>query len=129
MKQRQLISLQESENDQDEGPRRASLLLESVIVKNGSRADVILIESGWSSNGKFYSEQVLREAIPLFERTPISVYGFGSDAKHLNQGYRDFAPGFTSNIAGLQADLAARPEAVAWREQAEADGFRGLEDL
>lgn len=32
-------------------------------------------------------------------------------------------------VAELQANLAARPEAVAWRERAEADGFRGLEDL
>ncbi|MFA5505793.1 MAG: hypothetical protein WC314_19870 [Vulcanimicrobiota bacterium] len=94
------IRLTENESEDEEGPRKASLLVESSIVKSGSRAEVILIESGWSKNGKYYSEQVLREAMPLFERKPISVYGFGSTAKHLDQGYRDFTPGFSANIAG-----------------------------
>lgn len=31
-------------------------------------------------------------------------------------------------VAELKADLAARPEAVTWAEQAKADGFRGIGD-
>lgn len=99
------VSIRLTENEEDEGPRRASLLLESSISMTGARAEVILIESGWSKNGKYYSEQVLREAMPLFERTPISVYGWGESAKHLSQGFRDFTPGFTSNIAGWAVNV------------------------
>lgn len=92
--------------DSEEGEAiKASLLLESTLRKNGSRAEVILIESGWSRNNRYYSEQTLKDAIPLFERTPISVYGFGQAAEHLDQGYRDFTPGFTSNIAGWAVNV------------------------
>lgn len=100
------VRLQEAEETTDEGPQNEGLSsFQESFTLSGSRAEVILIESGWSKNGKYYSEQLLREAMPLFERTPISVYGYGKDAKHLSPGFRDFAPGFTANIAGWAVNV------------------------
>lgn len=87
--------------------RKASFLIESVIVKTGSVVEVNLIQAGWSKNGRYYGEQVLREAMPLFEGAPIAVYGYEGDSErgHLDQSFRDFLPGFTNNIAGWSRNV------------------------
>ena len=63
--------------------------------------DVVLIVEGWSLNNRYYPADVLREAIPLFEGTPISVYGYGQGVRdHVPPEIRDEAPSLVMNVAG-----------------------------
>jgi hypothetical protein len=62
---------------------------------------MVFITSGWSLNGRYYSSEILRQALHLFERAPISLYGYEQNQReHVPTQYRDAAPGLVANIAG-----------------------------
>ena len=51
--------------------------------------DVVVIEGGWSKNGKYYSDDVLREAAPIFEGTPVHALEWRGHFDHLPDRVQD----------------------------------------
>lgn len=80
---------------------RESHALNFISRKTGKIWDVVIIEAGFSKNNIYYSENVLREAAPLFEGVKASLYGFGDEHfNHVpNQLFRAI-PRLTKNIVG-----------------------------
>lgn len=76
--------------------------------KTGSIWDVRIIEQGWSSNGVFYSAEVLKAAISLFNED-VKVFAFqfnGKEFNHLSDDIVDFhREGFSRNMAGFLSDV------------------------
>lgn len=75
-------------------------LLGSVREAEGNRWELTFIVAGWSKNGRYYPAEVLKEAVPLFEDAPISLYGYDSRREHVPPRVRDSAPGLVANMAG-----------------------------
>ena len=73
---------------------------------NGRIWDVVLIVEGWSKNGRYYPAEVLRQAIPLFESSPIAVYGYQPGSReHVPSEVHDEAPGLIMNVAGWASNV------------------------
>lgn len=68
-------------------------------AKTGRLAEVVLREAGWL-NGRYYSKEVLQEAIPLFEGVPVSAYGYRIGGVKSSKSYREFTTGLSPNICG-----------------------------
>ena len=78
---------------------------------SGSKWKVMIIEEGLSKNGKFYTEESLRNAIPLFEKSKVNFYEFnGISGKkffnHLPLSIEKKVPqGFPLQTAGFFEDV------------------------
>jgi len=70
--------------------------------KEGREWDVVIIQPGLSKNNKFYSKEVLKKALPLFENLKAFAYEFkGKVFNHLPEFARSTMPqGFVKNLAG-----------------------------
>ena len=67
----------------------------------GKDWEIVIIESGLSDNGYFYSENTLREAAHLFEGHRVCLYQFGDLASHLPlQVVENQHPDFAANVVG-----------------------------
>ena len=67
----------------------------------GKEWDIVIIESGLSYNKNFYSENVLKEAIPLFEGRRVCLYQFGELLDHLPEQIAESShPDFAANVVG-----------------------------
>lgn len=64
--------------------------------------EVVLIAAGWSKNNRYYSADLLRRSIPLFENAPISMYGYDPDSvrDHVPGKFRNSGKSLVANIAG-----------------------------
>lgn len=99
-------------------------LLESKTL-TGSDWEVCIIEEGVSTNGLEYGEQVLREAIPLFEDAPVCAYRYGQLPDE-GQGIWDHPPlkvGRTENVPS--GNIVGWFENVRFGEFNRLDGTRG----
>lgn len=81
----------------------------------GKEWEVVLIEAGLSANGVFYSADVLREAVPLFEGSKACAYNYGEDFDHLPKNVAKLHPeGFSKNTVGwfesVKFDRFDRPD-------------------
>ena len=85
-----------------------SFFRESVLIPVkavGKDWDIVLIESGLSKNGHYYSEQVLRDSHKLFEGLKIFAYRFGDPLgerfDHAPDEIEQMRPeGFAENLVG-----------------------------
>ena len=67
----------------------------------GKDWDVVLIEAGMSKNGNFYSADVLKAAVKLFEGLKACAYKFGTDFNHLpTDGVGVARASFSENVVG-----------------------------
>jgi len=75
--------------------------------KTGSIWDVRIIASGWSLNGVFYSPDVLKTAMSLFEGVKVFAFQFNNkDFDHVPNSIIDFhKEGFSKNVAGFLTDI------------------------
>lgn len=82
-------------------PLYLELSLRESDNERGRRWEVVVIQEGWSKNARYYPAAVLREAIPRFERTPVSNYGWdGGKRDHVPAQFRDAVPCLAANIVG-----------------------------
>lgn len=66
--------------------------------KTGKLWEVVIIQAGWSKNGRFYPKEVLSEAARLFEDSQVFIHRFsGEEFNHLPDQVRD---GFPAGVAG-----------------------------
>ena len=80
--------------------------LEAKNPVEGKEWDIVCIETGESKNPTVYTENVLREAVPLFEGAKVYAYLYGHDAdgKEKFDHLPDNAPkvgGFVRNLVGF----------------------------
>ena len=68
---------------------------------------VMIIEEGLSKNGKYYSEEVLREAAHLFENSKVNFYEWkGGEFNHLPMAIENIRPeGFPLQTAGVLKNI------------------------
>ena len=67
----------------------------------GREWDVCLIQPGWSLNGKYYSPDVLKKAVPLFQDAKAFAYEFSDRVfNHLPKALRNMAGQFIKNLVG-----------------------------
>lgn len=84
----------------------------------GKDWEIVIIESGLSGNGYFYSEKTLREAVHLFEDHRVCLYQFGDSASHLPEqvvenSHPDFAANVVGWIHGVSYGKFTRPDGTA----------------
>jgi len=81
--------------------------LKESLDKEGKDWDVVIVEKGESLNKKDYSEDVLKDALGLFESAKCFAYEFGSRFyNHLPDAVRDsFKKSFTKNLVGFFTDV------------------------
>lgn len=74
--------------------------------KEGKEWDVVLIAVGWSKNDKYYSRDVLKASVPLFEGAKACMYRFGDSLDHLSDDAEQRRPsGFSLNTIGWYAGI------------------------
>ena len=78
---------------------RVIMFLEAKAGAKGSDWDVVVIESGLSKNGNFYSPSLLKDSVHMFEGLKIQAFHFGDKFDHLPEAVANKQ--FGSNTVGV----------------------------
>lgn len=98
----------EEDADPEDGSEELFTLAES-IEKQGRVWRIVIIEEGWSKNGRYYPREVLEASIPLWEGAGVFCYGYNPAEKNRQKTDHISEPGVhVKNKAGWIESVGGR---------------------